>query len=173
MESDTGLFLKRMHDPEKVFSARVTMGGEHAMEALARLLEHMCQFLEAHRRVYQVAEDRFSRTRVPSQIGIHGFGKERLPKTRIALDSRDDRIFKFSCERHHSSIALILCLLAFPTSIVGPSFVCGVDGLLLPLLAASTKENHETFPILPKVDSIAWTTVYLPLEDSTSYPFDL
>jgi len=68
---------------------------------------------------------------------------------------------------------LILCLQTFPTSIVCPSFVCGVDALLLPLLAASTKENHQAISVLSKIDSIAWTEVYLPLEHSSTDPFDL
>lgn len=76
------------------------MGREHAVEALARLLEHMRQFLEAYGRVHQIAEDRFSCTNVPSQVGVHRFGEERFPKPRIALDSRDDRVFKFPCERY-------------------------------------------------------------------------
>jgi len=51
--------------------------------------------------------------------------------------------------------------------------VCGVDALLLPLLAASTKENHQAISVLSKIDSIAWTEVYLPLEHSSTDPFDL
>ena len=58
------LLLQHAHDAEKILRTRIAVRGEHAVKALARLVDLCGEAFKANGGIYQVAQDRLARTGV-------------------------------------------------------------------------------------------------------------
>ena len=56
-------------------------------------------------------------------------------------------------------------------SIVSPSLLCRFNSLLLTLLAASPKKNHERVSVFAEIDPIARAKIDLSFKDATAAQF--
>ena len=56
--------LQNVHDAEKILRAWIAVRGEHAVKALARLVDFRREAFKANGGIHQVAQDRLARTGV-------------------------------------------------------------------------------------------------------------
>jgi hypothetical protein len=97
-----GLLLKSADNIKKVLSAWVALRGEHPMQALAGLVDRLCQTLEAHGRVDKIAQDSLAGNHIARQECVDRFGEQRLAESRVALGASQNGCFEISSECHVS-----------------------------------------------------------------------
>ena len=88
------------HDAEKILRAWIAVRGEHAVKALARLVDLDGSAFKANGGIHQTAPDRLARTGVARQISVDRFRKERLTEPRVVPSAFQDRAPKMSCKCH-------------------------------------------------------------------------
>ena len=84
-QSNLGVLLNRADNPEEILCVRVSLRGEHAVQALVRLPDFSRKLFETDRRVDEVAKHRLAGCRIAGKTGIDGLAEQGFAKLRIAL----------------------------------------------------------------------------------------
>src|SRR5712664_211368 len=95
-ETNTRHALKLADHGKQVIRARISLGTEHAHQALGRRACHLRQFLKSHGRVDIVTENRFTDFNLASNELLHGFGQKRFTERYIALGAGLYRLLEVS-----------------------------------------------------------------------------
>ena len=94
------LLLQNAHDAEKILRAWIAVRGEHAVKALARLVDLCGEAFKANGGIYQVAQNRLACTGVAGQISVDRFRKECLAEPRVVLRAFQNCAPTISCQDH-------------------------------------------------------------------------
>src|SRR5712664_2983806 len=86
-KTNTRHALKLAYHGKQVIRARISLGTEHAHQALGRRACHLRQLFKSHGRVDIVTENRLADFDLASNELLHGFGQKRFTERYIALSA--------------------------------------------------------------------------------------
>src|SRR5260370_739053 len=86
-KADSRHALKLADHGKQVIRARISLGTEHAHQALGRRACRLRQLLKSHGRVDIVTENRFTDLNLASNELLHGFDQKRFTKRYIAFSA--------------------------------------------------------------------------------------
>src|SRR6266404_6525579 len=86
-KADSRHALKLADHCKQVIRAWISLGTEHAHQALGRRARRLCQLLKSHGRIDIVTEHRFTDVNLASNELLHGFGQKRFAQRCIPLSA--------------------------------------------------------------------------------------
>src|SRR5258708_540280 len=105
-KADSRHALKLADHCKQILRAWISLGTEHAYQALGRRARRLRQLLKSHGRIDIVTENRFTDFNLASNELLHGFGQKRFAKRYIALGADLYRLLEVSGQCHRFSHSL-------------------------------------------------------------------